>query len=164
MKRMSKVLAVTLAGGVLALATAVRPPAAAGQGGVKVGILSCNVAGGWGLIFGSSKKVNCTFEPQQGQTERYTGDIAKFGADIGYSKAAVMIWGVWAPTSDIKGKALAGTYVGATGGAAVGVGVGVNVLVGGFNKSVTLQPVSIEGSVGLNVAAGVAALTLQAAQ
>lgn len=164
LKRMGHVVGVSLAAGVLALCAGMPSPVAAAQGGVKVGVLSCNVAGGWGLIFGSSKDVNCTFEPQQGQTERYRGQIAKFGADIGYSKAGVMIWGVWAPTSDIAGKALAGTYTGVSGQAAVGVGAGANVLVGGFNKSVTLQPVSIEGSIGLNVAAGVTSLTLQASQ
>jgi hypothetical protein len=84
----------------------------------------------------------------------------KFGADIGYSAAGVMIWAVVAPTSDVKSGALAGDYVGATGSAAAGVGAGANVLVGGMDKSVALQPVSIEGMTGVNVAAGVASLTL----
>jgi hypothetical protein len=141
------------------------PASVAAQGGVKVGTLTCNVASGWGFIIGSSRDVNCTFQPSQGpQSERYKGNIYKFGADIGYSKAAVMLWAVWAPTSDVKPGALAGDYGGVTGGASVGVGVGANVLLGGFNKSFTLQPVSIEGSVGLNVAAGVAGLKLEAAR
>ncbi len=161
LRKFAGVMAIT---GLLALAVPAAPAPAPAQGGVKVGMLTCHVAGGWGFIFGSSRDVNCNFAPQQGQDERYKGKITKFGVDIGYSKAAVMVWGVWAPTSDVKGKALAGDYGGVTGSAAVGVGVGANVLVGGFNKSFTLQPVSIEGSVGLNVAAGVAALTLQAAQ
>jgi hypothetical protein len=56
--------------------------------------------------------------------------------------------------------ALSGTYTGATGSATVGVGVGANVLVGGSGNSTMLQPVSIEGTTGLNVAAGIAEMTL----
>ena len=55
---------------------------------------------------------------------------------------------------------LAGNYVGGTASATVGVGVGANALVGGFNNSIALQPLSIEANRGLNVAAGVAEMTL----
>jgi len=159
---MKRLVQITLAAAVLVLATGVGPvPESAAQSGVKVGVLSCNVAGGWGLIFGSSKSVNCIFSPQQGTEEKYNGTIGKFGADIGYSKAAVMVWAVWAPTSDVRPGALAGGYGGVTGGASVGVGAGANVLLGGSNKTFSLQPLSIEGTVGLNVAAGIAALTLR---
>ena len=159
MKRLAQI---TLAAAVLVLATGVGPvPESAAQSGVKVGVLNCNVAGGWGLVFGSSKNVNCTFSPQTGAAEKYSGEIGKFGADIGYSKAAVLVWAVWAPTSDVKPGALKGSYGGVTGGASVGVGAGANVLVGGSNKTINLQPLSIEGTVGLNVAAGIAALTLR---
>jgi len=51
---------------------------------------------------------------------------------------------------------LPGDYVGAT----VGGGVGANVLVGGSGQSISLQPVSIEGNTGINVAAGIGAITL----
>jgi uncharacterized protein DUF992 len=161
---LKKVSRVVVAAGFLALAVPGSPAPAPAQSGVKAGMLSCNVAAGWGFIIGSSKQVNCTFAPNAGAPERYTGSITKFGADIGYSAAAVMVWGVFAPAADVKPGALAGTYAGATAGAAVGVGVGANVLVGGSDKSVALQPLSVEGSVGLNVAAGVAGLNLQAAK
>ena len=160
---LTKAARLVAAAGILALAAPLAPAPAPAQSGVKVGVLTCNVAAGWGFIFGSSKEVNCQFGPQQGAAERYKGSITKFGADIGYSQAAVMVWGVFAPTSSIQAGALAGTYAGVTAGAAVGVGVGANVLVGGFNQSFTLQPVSIEGSVGLNVAAGIVGLSLETA-
>lgn len=153
-----------VAGGILALAAPLAPAPASAQSGIKVGVLTCNVAAGWGFIFGSSKEVNCQFAPQQGAAERYKGSITKFGVDIGYSQAAVMVWAVWAPASSIQAGALAGNYAGATAGVAVGVGVGANVLLGGFKQSFSLQPVSIEGSVGLNVAAGIAGLNLEAAR
>jgi len=130
--------------------------------GVKIGILTCNVSSGWGFIVGSSKNVNCMFAPadKHEKHERYVGKISKFGADIGYSSAGVMVWAVFAPTTATKRGALAGQYAGATAGAAVGVGANAHALVGGLNKSITLQPVSIEGETGLNVAAGVESLTL----
>jgi len=68
---------------------------------------------------------------------------------------------VFAPTSDLRQGALSGDYVGATAQATVAVGAGANVLVGGFNKSIDLQPLSVEGSEGLNVAAGIGAISLR---
>jgi Protein of unknown function (DUF992) len=130
------------------------------QGGAQVGTLTCNVASGWGFVFGSSKALRCTFAPASGAPEHYAGSIQKFGVDIGYTKAAVLIWGVLAPTSNLAPGALAGNYVGATGSATVGVGAGANVLVGGSNRTISLQPVSFEGSTGLNVAAGIGEISL----
>jgi uncharacterized protein DUF992 len=127
---------------------------------VKAGVLTCNVAGGFGFIFGSSRAVNCTFAPGGGPPQHYTGAISKFGVDIGYVQGAVMIWAVLAPTTNPGPGSLAGTYVGATASATVGVGVGANVLVGGSGNSISLQPISIEGNTGLNVAGGIAEMTL----
>ncbi len=133
----------------------------ANAAGVKVGVLTCHVASGWGFIFGSSKDMRCTYSPNHGVPERYTGAINKFGVDIGYTQSGVIVWGVIAPTSSLKPGALEGGYAGATASATVGVGAGANVLVGGFDKSITLQPVSIEGNTGLNVAAGIGAMSLK---
>ena len=129
--------------------------------GLQVGVLTCNVASGFGFIFGSSRAVNCTFSPTGGgPPQRYVGAINKFGVDIGYLQGGVMVWTVVAPTANLAPGALSGTYTGATGSATVGVGVGANVLVGGSGNSIALQPVSIEGTTGLNVAAGIAEMTL----
>jgi hypothetical protein len=135
------------------------PPAHAQ--GVQVGVLTCNVASGFGFVFGSSRAVNCTYAPTGGgPPQHYVGAINKFGVDIGYLQGGVIIWSVVAPTANLAPGSLAGTYAGATGSATVGVGVGANVLVGGSANSVALQPVSIEGTTGLNVAAGIAEMTL----
>jgi hypothetical protein len=128
--------------------------------GVKVGVLSCHVSSGWGFIFGSSKDLQCTFSPSRGMGERYRGSVSKFGVDIGYTSGGVLIWDVVAPQSGIKRGALTGDYAGATASATAGVGVGANVLVGGFDRSVTLQPISVEGNQGLNIAAGIGAISL----
>jgi len=134
-------------------------PQAAGRSGANVGSLTCNVAGGVGFIFGSSKELSCLFTRTNGVAERYTGTIKKFGVDIGFTKEAQIVWLVFAPGSIAPGS-LAGGYAGATASATVGVGAGANVLLGGSNNQVTLQPVSVEGSVGLNVAAGIGAVDL----
>ena len=135
---------------------------AAKSSGVNVGSLECKVAGGMGFVFGSSKALDCLLVRTDGVAERYAGTIKRFGVDIGFTKEAHIVWLVFAPGQISKG-ALAGGYVGATAAATVGVGVGANVLVGGSQKQVTLQPVSVEGSVGLNVAAGLAEVELKAA-
>jgi len=146
----------------IAIAAGLSVPASADTA-VKAGFLTCDVSSGWGFVFGSTRDVNCTFAQDGGATERYVGHINKFGVDIGYVAGGVVVWAVLAPTTNLGKGALAGTYAGLTAGAAVGVGGNANVLVGGSEKSVSLQPVSIEGSAGLNVAAGVAQFVLQGA-
>ena len=130
------------------------------QGGAQIGTLTCNVAGGWGFVFGSSKAIRCTFARAGGPPEYYTGSINKFGVDIGYTQGGVLVWGVFAPTANLAPGALSGNYGGATGSASVGVGAGANVLVGGSHRTISLQPVSFEGNTGLNVAAGIASMSL----
>lgn len=132
--------------------------AASAQSGIKVGTLSCNVAPGIGFIIGSSKSMECQFSGDSG-IELYSGVINKFGLDIGITGNQVLNWVVFAPGSIAPG-ALEGTYVGATAEATAAIGAGANVLVGGFNDSFTLQPVSLSTQTGLNIAAGVAELVL----
>jgi Protein of unknown function (DUF992) len=97
--------------------------------------------------------------------EHYTGMIEKWGVDIGYHGGGVMAWAVLAPTTDIPKGALAGSYGGATGAVAAGVGASANILVGGSSgKTLSLQPLSIEGMTGINLALGVAQVTLVKAE
>src|ERR1700722_7021369 len=133
-------------------------PAAAASG-VQVGTLTCNASGSIGFIFGSSKSISCTFSAPA-RLEYYRGTISKFGVDIGYPKGGGLLWTVVAPTANLRRGDLAGNYGGATASATVGVGVGANVLIGGSGNQIALQPVSIEANQGLNVAAGVASMTL----
>ncbi len=119
------------------------------------------MSAGFGFIIGSSKSVFCMFTPDQGgPPEQYVGSIRKFGLDIGVTAAGVMVWGVFNETTRGPGF-LTGDYVGATGEATVAAGLGANVLIGGSNRTVALQPVSVTGQVGLNLALGVADLHLQ---
>lgn len=138
---------------------AVQPPEGPPRGGVNVGSLNCRVAGGVGFIFGSSKDLNCVFYRDDGRAEVYQGKIKRFGVDIGFTKEAHIIWLVAAP-GYVEPGALVGNYAGVSASVAAGLGVGANVLIGGGQRQISLQPISVEGAVGLNVALGVAEISL----
>jgi hypothetical protein len=158
MRNLIRVLTASV--GVLALAGT----AQAAPHGVKIGVLTCHVESGWGYVLGSSKDMHCDYHPNHGDVDRYVGSISKFGVDIGYTSSETILWNVVAPSSDIRTGALQGDYAGATASATVGAGVGAHVLLGGFDKSIALQPLSVEGNTGLDVAAGVGAMSLQRAE
>ena len=144
-----------------ALALAALTGSAQAQDRIQAGSLTCDVSAGIGLIIGSQRNVSCTFTPSlPGPIEYYTGTISKLGVDLGVTAGGVMVWLVFSPTNRPVG-ALAGTYVGGSAEASVVAGVGANALVGGSNRSVALQPLSVSGQVGLNIAAGVAGLDLR---
>ncbi|HMA57124.1 MAG TPA: DUF992 domain-containing protein [Pseudolabrys sp.] len=161
---MHKPLSALVALAVVAAVALPIPASAQTANRTKVGTLSCDISGGIGLIITSKKDLTCMFTPSQpGPREVYVGSISKFGLDLGATAGGEMIWAVYAPTNRKFG-ALAGHYGGATAEATVGAGVGANVLVGGSNRTITLQPVSVQGQAGLNVAAGVAGLELRPAR
>ncbi|MBK8157440.1 MAG: DUF992 domain-containing protein [Rhodospirillaceae bacterium] len=134
-------------------------PAAQAEGGVNVGVLDCHVSGSVGYLIGSDKTMTCVFKRPDGSQENYRGEITRYGLDIGFTRETRMFWGVVAPGNVARG-ALAGTYAGAGADVAAGLGVGANALFGGGNSQIALQPVSVNGNVGVNVAAGVSKLTL----
>ena len=82
------------------------------------------------------------------------------GVDLGYKSGATIVWAVVAPSNYPDQGALAGHYLGGAASATVGVGLGANALLGGFDRSISLQPLSVEGNMGLDVAAGIGELTL----
>jgi hypothetical protein len=133
----------------------------AAQDTLKIGRLRCEVSAGLGLIIGSTKEMECVFTSTMGVSEHYFGRISKFGLDIGVTNAGILAWDVLAPASGPKQGALAGDYVGVDASATAAVGAGANALIGGFGRSVTLQPLSLEAQTGVALAAGVAELTLR---
>jgi hypothetical protein len=146
--------------GIAVLATMASTQAQA-QARVEVGVLTCTVRGGTGFIIGSTKDLRCRFN-KPGRDEFYHGSISKFGLDIGTTKQSAIAWAVFAPTARLRPGSLTGNYGGVSAEATVGVGVGANALIGGSNKSIILQPLSVQAQQGLNIAAGVAALQLRA--
>jgi Protein of unknown function (DUF992) len=152
--------------GLIALATVIVSPAVAQQPpGTSVGTLTCKMAPSIGLLLGSRQRMACRFVPNgPNPPEAYVGVMSTIGLDVGITAGGGMAWGVFAPTAGPMRGALAGTYVGASGAIGVGVGVGANLLFGGTGRSIALQPLSVEGSVGINLSLGVSSLTLSLAQ
>ena len=145
------------------IAATLTVPADAQPARVQIGTLACSVSAGVGLIVASQRNVSCNFQPENGPPEAYTGTMTIVGLDVGFTTGSAIIWGVFAGTNRYVGM-LTGTYAGGTAQATVGAGVGANALVGGSNNSVALQPLSIQGQVGLNAAAGIGALELRYAR
>jgi uncharacterized protein DUF992 len=155
----------TLVGLALITMASVLPSSAQAQQRSKVGSLSCRLAPSIGLIIGSSQRMTCRFTPDgRFPSETYVGVMNRIGLDIGITAGGALGWAVFASTSGPARGALAGRYVGASGEIGVGVGVGANALFGGSGNTISLQPLSVEGSVGLNLALGVAGLTLTLAR
>jgi len=139
---------------------------AAAQQRTEIGLLDCTIEGGAGFIVGSQKDLTCTFTPANGSqpAEAYVGTISKFGLDVGVTGPALMRWLVVAPTGNpLPAGSLAGDYVGASAEVTAAIGAGANVLVGGSNQTIALQPVSVQAQTGLNLAIGVSSFQLRMA-
>jgi len=149
-----------LALAVIAIAGLAAAPLQAQSSRVRVGGLTCNVAPGIGLIIGSNKSMSCTYQSVDGWSERYSGNIIIVGADIGITDSKTIAWAVWAPVKEGGHGALAGNYGGASAEVTLAAGLGANVLVGGFQNSLMLQPVSVSAQAGANMAAGVTGMRL----
>jgi hypothetical protein len=133
---------------------------AAAQAGPPAGRLHCSVGSGLGLIVASQRPMECRFTPRRGPVQRYVGIVRNFGLDVGSFKRVSMNWQVYGPYARAPLGALNGQYVGATAGASAGVGATGNLLIGGNANKVRLQPLSLQGSRGVNVALGVTRLDL----
>ena len=128
---------------------------------VRVGVLECRGGASVGFIVGSVTNLGCVLRVDGLPDDRYVATIRKVGLDLGITQETALAWGVFAPVDRLGPGDLSGNYAGAQGSASVGVGVGGNVLVGGSNNSIALQPLSVQGQVGLNVAAGLESLELR---
>jgi hypothetical protein len=128
---------------------------------VQVGVLECRGGASIGFIVGSVTNLGCVLRIDGFAEDRYVATIRKVGVDLGITQETALAWGVFAPTRRLGPGDLSGNYAGAQGSASIGVGAGGNVLVGGSNNSIALQPLSLQGQVGLNVAAGLESLELR---
>lgn len=152
---------------IFALTVAAFPPSPANaQTRLQAGTLACSGEGGWGAIITSKKDFRCAFTASDGTVRgEYSGQIRKFGLDIGKTGQTALMWLVFGPegkTGDNYAPgSLEGSYVGVGADAAVGMGLGANALVGGGPNSFALQPVSVQVQTGLSLAAGVQTLDLQ---
>jgi Protein of unknown function (DUF992) len=156
-RRCSTLAAVALIVVLAAPADAQSPPS-----WTQVGMLSCKVDPSIGFIIAGHQSMQCRFtQNAPNPPQAYEGALNMVGLNIGISAGGVFGWAVFAPTVGMPAGALAGEYVGASGDIGLGVGVGANVLIGGSGRTFALQPVSLEGSVAVNVALGVSSLKLR---
>ena len=146
-----------LAGSLLAA----RSGAANAQDRVRVGVLECRGGASIGFIVGSVTNLGCVLRVEGFPEDRYVATIRKVGVDLGITTETALAWAVFAPVARLGPGDLSGEYAGAQGSAAIGVGAGGNVLVGGSQNSIALQPLSLQGQVGLSVAAGLESLELR---
>lgn len=130
------------------------------QSGPPAGRLSCSVGSGIGLVVTSQRAMDCRFQPRRGPLQHYTGVVRNFGLDLGTIRGSTMSWRVYGPYARTPLGALNGRYAGATAGVSVGAGASGNLLVGGPDNAVTLQPLSIQSARGINLAVGVTGFEL----
>jgi Protein of unknown function (DUF992) len=128
---------------------------------VRAGILQCQGGQNVGFVVGSVTNLQCVFQSNGSPPEPYVATVRRFGVDLGFTQQTQFSWAVNAPSSRVGRGDLAGNYGGVGANASVGVGGGGNFLVGGPQNSYALQPLSVQGQTGLNVAAGVADIELE---
>lgn len=147
---------------VAALALTLSSAPSFAQQNTEAGTLRCRFGTNVGLIIGSVQKMNCVFQKANGTTENYTATFTRIGLDLGVTAGGRLAWTVLSTNPQgLAPRALVGNYVGASADASLGVGAGANALIGGSKRSVTLQPLSIEGQVGVNLALGAAKFRLR---
>jgi hypothetical protein len=127
---------------------------------VRAGILQCQGGQNVGFVVGSVASLECVFQSEGRRPEPYIATIHRLGLDLGVTQLTRLSWAVNAPTNRVGRGDLSGNYGGVGANASVGVGFGGNFLVGGPANSYALQPISVQGQTGLNVAAGIADLEL----
>jgi len=128
----------------------------------QAGMLTCKLNPSIGFIIAGHQSMECRYVPSDGSPpQAYEGALNTVGIDVGISAGGILGWAVLAPTAGIPAGALAGEYVGASGDLGIGIGAGANVLIGGSARTVALQPISLEGSIAVNVALGVSGLKLR---
>lgn len=135
--------------------------AEAQQGRVQAGVLECRGGPHVGMVVGSVNNLGCVFRSEGRPDDLYVATVTKLGLDLGITDQTVLSWVVFAPTVQLGRGDLSGNYAGVNASAAVGVGLGANALIGGSANSYALQPLSLQGQTGLNVAAGVQSLELR---
>jgi hypothetical protein len=140
---------------------ALTAPAFAQAEPARVGGLTCDAAPRVGLVVGSLQQVRCVFTSNAAGRCNYSGSIGRVGLDVGVTGGGRILWAVFAPTSHVGCGSLRGSYAGVSGSASLGVGLGANVLIGGSHRTISLQPLSVEGQIGVNLALGVSRLTLR---
>ncbi len=138
----------------------------AGEGGIKVGTLEITAIPSTrhNLIIKSSVDVDAVFTDSKGNKERYIGEMGtELGLDFSYKTAEVLEYAVISASTAYKtgSYALEGKYFGTDASVSLGLGAEVKMLIGGFDKSFTLQPLAVGGVKGAGANLGMGYLKLK---
>jgi hypothetical protein len=131
---------------------------------VQVGVLECRGGPSIGFIVGAVTNLACVLRLNGAPEDHYIASIQKVGVDIGITESTALAWNVFAPIAQPGRGDITGTYVGVDAMAAALVGVGGNVLLGGSNSSIALQPIGVQAETGVIVAAGLERMDLRPGQ
>jgi len=145
----------------IAIVSLLVPIAGANASPLDSGFLECQGGRSIGYIVGSVANLDCVYRSHGRPPEAYIAVIRRFGLDVGVIEQTRFAWAVSAPVSRFERGELAGTYGGVGASASVGVGFGGNFLLGGPGNAYALQPISMQGQTGFNLAAGVAGIELK---
>lgn len=132
--------------------------------GAQIGLLECRTVEGSGftLLISSTADVKCRFEATGGVVEKYRGETGvALGIDLHWDRKTKIVYTVFAANYKAGSYQLTGKYLGGGGSATVGVGVGAQALIGGGNKSISLEP-ALSGSKGAGISGGMTYLYLEA--
>ena len=145
------------------LATALTASSAlAAESGTQVGVLTCKMTGVETVVVYTREEFDCEYKPHKGAPQSYTGVIKEVGVNLSVTKENAMVRRVIAPLDGLSSPdALRGTYVGGSGQIEIGAGAAANILVGGSGKTISLQPISVNGMKGFGAALEISAFELK---
>jgi Protein of unknown function (DUF992) len=145
----------------IALMVMIVPLAQAHQGRpMRAGVLECEGRRTTGKLVMSQARLHCVFRSDGRQPERYVAKVRRYGVDLGLTDETRMAWAVNAPINDFGRSELRGRYGGLSANAAALFGFGGSFLLRGSDRAAALQPISLQGQTGLNLAAGVTEVEL----
>jgi hypothetical protein len=135
---------------------------AAEDGKLELGYLECELTRDTGNVLVSEQSYSCLFEPADGDrpAEVYTATSDKVGIDLSKTETETVRWAVLAAGYPEQFGALAGDYGGVSADVSLGVGAGAKVLVGGFEDTITLQPLSVSTQEGYGLSLAIESLDM----
>ena len=130
---------------------------------VYIGALTCEIAESTGYLIGSSKDMDCVFEPLIGGQQAYDGAFNRLGIDVGYTTKMRMLWKVFSIGSNHGPDAVVGKFIGENAAITADQQTGGNWLYGGQDGAAVMQATALLDGTdqGYKIEYGVAQITLR---
>ena len=125
-----------------------------------MGTLTCSLSASIGLVVGSQRNVSCLFRGTSGEPdEPYTGTMTRVGLDVGLTTGSVIFGRCSRTRTATKGCSPA-PIPGRRQKCPLPLVSAPTSSSAGSNRTLALQPLSVQGQIGLDIAAGVGSLDL----